>query len=73
LHIYLTIFLADGLEEIYEQAHAKIRENPNLPADTAGKQSVEHWKTESLKFKQHKLNREQRRERVQQKIKELTA
>lgn len=64
---------ADGLEEVYEEAHAKIRENPNLPNPDADTQGKDHWKSESLKYRSKKLTREQRRERVQQKIKELTS
>ncbi|TGZ85129.1 hypothetical protein EX30DRAFT_345729 [Ascodesmis nigricans] len=62
---------ADGLEEVYEEAHAKIRENPNLENPKKDTKGVAHWKAESKKFRQTKLSREQRRERVQQKIKEL--
>ncbi|KAA8896803.1 hypothetical protein FN846DRAFT_993582 [Sphaerosporella brunnea] len=65
---------ADGLEEVYEQAHAKIRENPNLPDPKAGERKpAEYWKAESSKYRSKKLSREERRERVQQKIKELVA
>jgi large subunit ribosomal protein L5e len=65
---------ADGLEEVYEAAHAKIREDPNLPDPNAGnKKDAAYWKSESLKYRSKKLTLEQRRERVQQKIKELAA
>lgn len=68
-----NISVADGLEELYEEAHAKIRENPNLENPSKDTKGAEHWKKESSKFRSKKLTREQRRERVQQKIKELTA
>ncbi|KAL7266101.1 60S ribosomal protein L5 [Rhizina undulata] len=65
---------ADGLEEMYEEAHAKIRENPNLPDPEAGnKKPADHWKAESSKYRLKKLSREERRERVQKKIAELQA
>ncbi|KAI5859064.1 hypothetical protein BZA05DRAFT_383248 [Tricharina praecox] len=63
---------ADGLEEVYEEAHAKIRENPNLAAE-GEKKDAAYWKSESQKYRSKKLTREQRRERVQKKIQELTA
>jgi len=63
--------LADGLEDVYEEAHAKIRENPNLPAE-GEKKDAEYWKSESQKYRSKKLTREQRRERVSAEIKALT-
>jgi large subunit ribosomal protein L5e len=67
---HTNILLADGLEEMYEEAHAKIRENPNLPAE-GEKKDAAYWKSESLKYRSKKLTREQRRANVQAKIKEL--
>ncbi|KAF8254173.1 hypothetical protein K440DRAFT_639936 [Wilcoxina mikolae CBS 423.85] len=64
---------ADGLEEVYEAAHAKIRENPNLPAEDDGKKDAAYWKAESQKYRSKKLTRAERRARVQAKIKELAA
>lgn len=58
---------------MYEEAHAKIRENPNLENPDKDTKDAEHWKAESQKYRSKKLTREQRRERVQQKIKELTS
>jgi len=66
-------FLADGLEEVYEEAHAKIRENPNLADESKEAKGADYWKSESQKYRSKKLTREQRRERVQKKIQELTA
>jgi len=64
---------ADGLEELYEAAHTAIRENPNLPAEDSGKKDAAYWKAESSKYRSKKLTREERRKRVQEKIKELAA
>ncbi|RPB25853.1 60S ribosomal protein L5 [Terfezia boudieri ATCC MYA-4762] len=60
---------ADGLEEIYTEAHAKIRENPNLPdPDAANRKGADHWKAESKKYRLTKISREQRVENVKAKI-----
>ncbi|GIZ39694.1 hypothetical protein CKM354_000306900 [Cercospora kikuchii] len=65
---------ADGLEELYQEAHKAIREDPWKKDDEAGeKKSKDEWKAESLKFKQNKLTHEERRQRVQEKIKALAA
>ena len=65
---------ADGLEELYQEAHKAIREDPWKKDDEAGeKKSKDEWKAESLKFKQNKLTREERRQRVQEKIQALAA
>ncbi|KAI5370625.1 putative ribosomal protein L5 eukaryotic [Septoria linicola] len=63
---------ADGLEELYQEAHKAIRQDPWKKADDEGdKKSKDEWKAESKKYKLNKLTREQRRERVQEKIKTL--
>ena len=63
---------ADGLEELYTEAHAAIRENPNKKYESdAPKKSKAEWKAESLKYKQTRLTYEQRKERVQARISEL--
>ncbi|PPJ55810.1 hypothetical protein CBER1_01595 [Cercospora berteroae] len=65
---------ADGLEELYQEAHKAIREDPWKKDDEAGeKKSKDEWKAESLKFKQNKLTHEERRQRVQEKIKALAS
>lgn len=65
---------ADGLEEMYTEAHSQIREDPWKKEEGAGpKKSKEEWKQESLKYKNKKLSREEKEKRVQEKIKELTA
>ncbi|KAF7193110.1 60S ribosomal protein L5 [Pseudocercospora fuligena] len=64
---------ADGLEELYADAHKQIREDPWKKAEDDGeaKKSKEEWKAESKKHMDKKLTREQRRERVSQKIQAL--
>ena len=65
---------ADGLEELYAEAHKAIREDPFKKADSdAPKKSKEEWKQESLKYRSSKLTKEEKEKRVQEKIKELTA
>lgn len=63
---------ADGVEEIYSEAHARIREDPFMKdPDAPPKKSKEEYKAESKKFKQPKLSKEEKRQRVQAKIEEL--
>ncbi|PVI04742.1 putative 60S ribosomal protein L5 [Periconia macrospinosa] len=65
---------ADGLEEMYTEAHSQIREDPWKKEEGAGpKKSKEEWKKESLKYKNKKLSKEEKDQRVLEKIKELTA
>ncbi|KZO93709.1 60S ribosomal protein L5 [Calocera viscosa TUFC12733] len=56
---------SEDLEEIYRSAYAAIRENPTFEPSEKEKD----WKEESLKYKTHRLTREQRAVRVQDKIK----
>jgi large subunit ribosomal protein L5e len=63
---------ADGLEELYAEAHKQIREDPFKKVDEAGeKKTKEEWKKESLKYKGRKLTKEEKVERVKQRIAEL--
>jgi large subunit ribosomal protein L5e len=63
---------ADGLEELYADAHKHIREDPYKKADDEEpKKSKEEWKKESLKYRQSKLSKEEKTKRVQAKIAEL--
>lgn len=63
---------ADGLEELYADAHAKIREDPFLKEEGAeAKKSKEEWKKESLKYRQTKLSKAEKEKRVQAKIQEI--
>lgn len=62
-------YLADGvgsedMEEIYTNAYAAIREDPTFKPTDKDKD----WKAESLKFRSKKLNNEQRKENIQEKI-----
>lgn len=62
-------YLADGvgsedIEEIYTNAYAAIREDPTFKPTEKDKD----WKAESLKFRSKKLNNEQRKENIQEKI-----
>ena len=61
---------ADGLEELYTEAHKAIREDPwKKDDDEEGeKKSKEEWKAESLKHKTNKLSKEEKIERVKAKI-----
>ncbi|TVY58355.1 60S ribosomal protein L5 [Lachnellula suecica] len=63
---------ADGLEELYQEAHKQIREDPFKKVDEAGeKKTKEEHKKEALKFKGHKLSKAEKMERVKAKIAEL--
>jgi large subunit ribosomal protein L5e len=63
---------AEGLEELYTDAHKAIREDPFKKDEEAGeKKSKEEWKAESKKYKQKKLNKEERVQRVKEKIQTL--
>ncbi|KAH0612724.1 uncharacterized protein H6S33_009104 [Morchella sextelata] len=64
---------ADGLEEVYENAHEKIRADPNMADPDCDKKGKEHWKAESEKFRLKKKTREERREAVMAKIAEAKA
>ena len=71
-NLALTLPTADGLEELYSEAHAKIREDPNLEdPDKDEKKPKEYWKAESQKYRLKKISREERRANVEKKIKEL--
>ncbi|KAL9608685.1 MAG: hypothetical protein Q9167_006503 [Letrouitia subvulpina] len=60
---------ADGLEEMYKEAHSAIREDPWKKGEDEGKKkSKEEYKAESLKYKTPKLSKEEKLERVKAKI-----
>jgi large subunit ribosomal protein L5e len=59
---------AEGLEEMYTEAHKAIREDPFRKDPDASKKSKEEWKKESLKHKTPKLTYDERREKVRQKV-----
>jgi large subunit ribosomal protein L5e len=63
---------ADGLEELYTEAHKQIREDPfKKDEDEGNKKSKEEWKKESLKYKQKKLTKEEKGERVKARMAEI--
>ncbi|KAF2014938.1 60S ribosomal protein L5-B [Aaosphaeria arxii CBS 175.79] len=65
---------ADGLEELYAEAHKQIREDPNKKVESdAPQKTKEEWKKESLKYKSQKLSKAEKEERVRAKIEELKA
>lgn len=63
---------ADGLEELYENAHKQIREDPfKKDEDSGEKKSKDEWKKESLKYKTKKLSKDEKAERVKERIAKL--
>ena len=63
---------AEGVEEIYSEAHSKIREDPNMADPDAGeKKAKDYWKAESKKYRSTKLSHEDREKRVKERIGEL--
>ena len=63
---------ADGLEEMYQEAHKAIREDPLKEDDEAGsKKSKEEWKQESLKYRNKKMSKQEKVDRVKAKISKL--
>jgi len=65
---------ADGLEELYTEAHAAIREDPfKKDEDEGEKKDKEYWKAEGKKHKTPKLSKEQKEKRIQEKIAALAS
>lgn len=66
---------ADGLEELYQEAHKAIRDDPWLKDDDDGKEkkTKEEYKAESKKHRQSKLSKEEKMERVKAKIEAVKA
>ncbi|KAK6523941.1 60S ribosomal protein L5 [Arthrobotrys megalospora] len=64
---------ADKLEDLYTEAHEKIREDPFLEDPDKDAKTAEDWKAESLKYKKNKLTKEEKVEKVKAKIVELKA
>ena len=65
---------ADGLEEMYSEAHKAIREDPWKKDEEAGeKKSKEEWKKESKKHRTPKMTKEEKMERVKAKIEAVKA
>ena len=65
---------ADGLEEMYTEAHKGIREDPwKKDEDEEEKKSKEYWKEESKKHRTPKMSKEEKKERVKAKIEAIKA
>ena len=65
---------ADGLEDLYTEAHAAIREDPLKKDDDEGdKKSKDEWKEEGKKYKTAKLTKEERDAKIKEKISNLAA
>ncbi|KAF7775964.1 hypothetical protein Agabi119p4_4357 [Agaricus bisporus var. burnettii] len=67
-------YLADGvgsedIEEIYTNAHAAIRENPEFKPS----EKTKDWKAECLKYKAKRFTLEERRARIAEKIEKFKA
>jgi len=64
---------ADGLEELYQEAHKQIRADPFKKVEGAAeKKSKDEYKKESLKLKGRKLTKDEKMERIKAKIATLT-
>ncbi|CAF9922590.1 MAG: 60S ribosomal protein L5 [Gomphillus americanus] len=61
---------ADGLEELYAEAHKAIREDPFKKDEEAEgeKKDKAYWKAEGLKYKNKKLTKAEKEQRVKEKI-----
>ncbi|KAJ5901980.1 60S ribosomal protein L5 [Penicillium taxi] len=65
---------AGDLEELYQEAHKAIREDPHKKDEDEGaKKTKAEWKAESLKYQTKKLTHAERKARVEAKIRELAA
>jgi len=65
---------ADGLEEMYQEAHKAIREDPLKKDDDEGdKKSKDEWKAEGKKYRKSKISKEERDSRIQAKIQDLAS
>ena len=66
---------AEGLEEIYQEAHKGIREDPfkkDEDEDEGEKKSKDYWKKESKKHKAPKMSHDEKKQRVKEKIEALS-
>lgn len=66
---------AEGLEELYAEAHKAIREDPLKKDDDEDeeKKTKEEWKAESLKHKKKKMTYDEKKAAVKAKIEQLTS
>ncbi|KAE8355027.1 60S ribosomal protein L5 [Aspergillus coremiiformis] len=74
-HKYLENEVEAGdIEDLYTEAHKAIREDPfKKDEDEGSKKTKEEWKAESKKFQKKRLSYDERKARVEQKIRELAA
>ncbi|KAK4065148.1 uncharacterized protein Triagg1_8587 [Trichoderma aggressivum f. europaeum] len=63
---------ADGLEDLYTEAHKAIREDPFKKVE-GEKKTKEEWKAISLKHKTHRLSKAEKAANVQAKIQKILA
>jgi len=65
---------ADGLEEMYQEAHKAIREDPwKKDEEEGGKKSKEEWKAEGKKHRTPKMSKKEKEARIKAKIAELVS
>jgi len=65
---------ADGLEEMYAEAHKAIREDPFKKDDDADeKKDKAYWKEEGKKYRKSKMSKEEKDKRIQEKIAQLAS
>ncbi|KIV97220.1 60S ribosomal protein L5, variant [Exophiala mesophila] len=65
---------ADGLEELYTEAHAAIREDPFKKDDDEGdKKSKEEWKAEGKKYRTQKISKAEKEQKIKEKIASLAS
>ncbi|KAF7552628.1 hypothetical protein G7046_g7345 [Stylonectria norvegica] len=63
---------AEGLEDLYTEAHKAIREDPFKKYESdAPKKTKEEWKAESKKYRTPKSTKAEKDERIKQRIQEL--
>merc|ERR1712000_160645 len=63
---------ADGLEDLYAEAHKAIREDPwKKPESDAPKKSKEEWKEISKKHKDRKLTKEEKEAGIKERIQNI--
>lgn len=64
---------ADGLEDLYTEAHKAIREDPFKKADGEGKKTKEEWKAISKEHKVARISKAEKAANVQAKIQKILA
>ncbi|KAL7894624.1 hypothetical protein HDV64DRAFT_116947 [Trichoderma sp. TUCIM 5745] len=64
---------ADGLEDLYTEAHKAIREDPFKKEDGEGKKTKEEWKAISKQHKVARMSKAEKAANVQAKIQKILA